>query len=327
MQNRNSKLARITRAGIYTGCIAAGTAAGLFVHQISVNAQQKKAALSADLSAQTPTEATGFYCNLKAFTPAERARQEQLSKKLREARVEIKELSNGFAFRLQKETVSVPELAEWVSGERKCCPFFDFGIHLEQDGGPLWLELKGKDGVKQFIRSEFTLPVVKTGALAPRSEMARTLSQVLDAWVTNTEQLLVPAADAMPEEKYSFAPTSGEFKGVRTFACQVKHLAAANYQLGAGALGGEPPAGTKNETAPDSVNTKKEIMLYLKGSFACLDRAATAIDEKNMDEPIPAKGNRTRLWLIVDALVHSSNHYGQMVEYLRMNGIVPPASR
>jgi hypothetical protein len=155
----------------------------------------------------------------------------------------------------------------------------------------------------------------------------RTVSQVVDFWVTNTEQLLVPAADAMPEARFSFAPSNGEFSGVRTFAEQVKHLAAANYQLAAATLGEEPPAGTDHETAPDAVKTKAQVMDYLKGSFTSLHRAAAALNEKNMDDPIPSKGNRTRLLMLIDALVHSSNHYGQMVGYLRMNNIVPPASR
>lgn len=155
----------------------------------------------------------------------------------------------------------------------------------------------------------------------------RTVSRVVDFWVTNTEQLLVPAADAMPETKYSFAPSNGEFSGVRTFGEQVKHLAAANYQLAAATLGEEPPAGTDHETAPDSVKTKAQIMDYLKGSFANLHRAAAALNENNMNDPIPSKGNRTRLLMLIDAVVHSSEHYGQIVEYLRMNNIVPPASR
>ncbi|MGA7926482.1 MAG: DinB family protein [Candidatus Sulfotelmatobacter sp.] len=155
----------------------------------------------------------------------------------------------------------------------------------------------------------------------------RTVSQVVDFWVTNAEQLIVPAADAMPEAKYSFAPSNGEFSGVRTFAEQVKHLAAANYQLAAATLGEEPPAGTDDETAPDSVKSKAQVMDYLKGSFASLHRAAAALKESNMDDPILSKGNRTRLLMLIDALVHSSNHYGQMVEYLRMNNMVPPASR
>jgi DinB superfamily len=155
----------------------------------------------------------------------------------------------------------------------------------------------------------------------------RTISEVLDFWVTDTERLVVPAADAMPDSKYSFAPGNGEFKGVRTFGEQVKHLAAANYQLGAMILGENPPPGTANESAPISIQSKAEILEYVKGSFALLHRAAAAINEKNLNDPLPVKGNRTRLWLLIDAVAHSSNHYGQMVEYLRLNGIVPPASR
>ena len=162
---------------------------------------------------------------------------------------------------------------------------------------------------------------------APVQKENQNVSRVLEFWISDTERLVVPAAEAMPETSYSFSPTSGEFKGVRTFAEQVKHLAAANYQLGAGALGEGPPAGTQDESAPASIRNKTEIMEYLRGSFACLHRAAAAINEKNMNEPIAAKGGRTRMWLLIDAVVHSSNHYGQMVEYLRMNGIVPPASR
>jgi hypothetical protein len=164
-------------------------------------------------------------------------------------------------------------------------------------------------------------------AQAAKPAEPRTVSQVVDFWVTNTEHLLVPAAEAMPEAKYSFAPSNGEFSGVRTFAEQVKHLAAANYQLAAGTLGEEPPDGTDHETAPDSVKTKAQIIEYLKGSFTSLHRAAAALNENNMDDPIPSKGNRTRLLMLIDAVVHSSNHYGQMVEYLRMNNIVPPESR
>jgi len=173
----------------------------------------------------------------------------------------------------------------------------------------------------------FLLSTASVIAQEAKSADPHTASQVVDFWVTNTEQLLISAADAMPESRYSFAPSNGEFSGVRTFAEQVKHLAAANYQLAAATLGEEPPAGTDRETAPDSVRTKAQVMDYVKGSFAALHRAVAALNEKNMDDPIPSKGNRTRLLMLIDALVHSSNHYGQMVEYLRMNSIVPPASR
>jgi DinB superfamily len=179
------------------------------------------------------------------------------------------------------------------------------------------------------IRATLLILILATSTVAQKQvpDEPRTVSQVLEFWISDTQRLVVPAAEAMPEAKYSFAPAKGEFQGVRTFAEQVKHLAAANYQLGAAALKEQPPAGTQNESAPPSVQTKAEIMEYLKGSFACLHRAAAAINEMNMNEPIAAKGGRTRMWLLIDAVAHSSNHYGQMVEYLRMNGIVPPASR
>lgn len=147
-----------------------------------------------------------------------------------------------------------------------------------------------------------------------------------------TEKVIVSAADAMPADKYGFAPTDGEFKGVRTFGQMVKHLSATNYILAAAALGEETPAGAGDELGPEAVRTKAEILNYLKGSFAYLDKAIEAIGQKDTpvkSSPIsPLKsGEATRLALVVESLVHAFDHYGQMVEYLRMNGVVPPASR
>ena len=146
------------------------------------------------------------------------------------------------------------------------------------------------------------------------------------------QTLLVSAADAMPADKYGFAPTDGEFKGVRTFGQQVKHLAAANHILAAAALGEEPPTGAGDEMGPETVRTKAEILDYLNGSFEHLARAIDSIGDKNATvkaSPIsPLKGTEaTRLALTVEAMIHAFDHYGQMVEYLRMNGVVPPASR
>jgi len=155
-----------------------------------------------------------------------------------------------------------------------------------------------------------------------------TVSQALDFWITNTEKEVVSAADAMPEEKYSFAPTVGEFTGARTFAHQVKHLAANNYRMAAYILTQMPGPDQESETGPEAVQSKAQIMDYVKGSFAALHRAVAVINEGNLVAPlaVPARQN-TRLQLAVDAVAHSYDHYGQMVEYLRMNGIVPPASR
>jgi uncharacterized damage-inducible protein DinB len=136
----------------------------------------------------------------------------------------------------------------------------------------------------------------------------------------------------MPAVKYSFAPTDGEFKGVRSFGQQVQHLAATNHILAAAALGEEPPADAGDEQGPENVRSKPEILEYLNASFTHLAKAIDSIGDKNTAakhspiSPLPAD-KTTRLALTVEALIHAFNHYGQMVEYLRMNGVVPPASQ
>ncbi len=116
---------------------------------------QRSDSVHAAFRGQAMTETSGFYCNLKALSVKERARHMQLTYKIERARAETVELANGFAFRFQDGTVSLADLAEWISGERKCCPFFDFEIELQGNNGPLWLKLRGQDGVKAFMRSEF----------------------------------------------------------------------------------------------------------------------------------------------------------------------------
>jgi uncharacterized damage-inducible protein DinB len=146
------------------------------------------------------------------------------------------------------------------------------------------------------------------------------------------EKEIISAVDAMPADKFGFAPTDGEFKGVRTFGQMVKHFSATNHILAAAALGEDPPAEAGDELGPESVRTKAEILAYLKGSFVHLDKAVEAIGQTNIPvnaSPIsPLKrGEVTRLALITETLLHAYDHYGQLVEYLRMNGVVPPASR
>lgn len=141
-----------------------------------------------------------------------------------------------------------------------------------------------------------------------------------------------PAVAAMPATKFGFAPTQGEFTNVRSFARQAKHLSATNYILASAALGMDPPADAGDEMGPDSVVTKDQILAYMKGSFDLLERAARAFGDNRIpvrSSPIsPFQGRSvTRLGLIVESAVHAFDHYGQIVEYLRMNGIVPPASR
>lgn len=158
----------------------------------------------------------------------------------------------------------------------------------------------------------------------------RTVTQVLDQSVSNAEHELVPAAEAMPEDKFGFAPTSGEFKGVRTFAEQIKHVAAVNYIYGAAILTEKPPVDVGEESGPASIRTKVEIISYLKDSFAYVHKSIQTINERNLVEPVKSpfgEGSVTRLGVATSVGAHCFNHYGQMVEYLRMNGIVPPGSR
>jgi uncharacterized damage-inducible protein DinB len=154
----------------------------------------------------------------------------------------------------------------------------------------------------------------------------------LQVFLGTVEKDIVSAAEAMPADKYGFAPTEGEFHGVRSFRMQLKHLAATNYILAAAALGQDPPADAGDEAGPDAVNTKEDVLSYLRGSFAALGNAIALVGNGTVpvrSSPIsPLQGeSATRLALIVEALIHSFDHYGQMVVYLRMNGIVPPASR
>ena len=171
--------------------------------------------------------------------------------------------------------------------------------------------------------------IVAASAQKNNAADQRSVSKALDFFIADLETHLVPVAEAMPEEKYSFAPVNGEFKGARTFAEQIKHLAANNYDMAAAILGEKPTPEMENEAGPDSVRTKAEVIDYLKGSFTALHKAVATIDDKNLLEPVSAGRIRqwTRLRLTIDAVAHSYDHYGQLVEYLRMNGIVPPASR
>jgi uncharacterized damage-inducible protein DinB len=144
-------------------------------------------------------------------------------------------------------------------------------------------------------------------------------------------------AEAMPEEKYAYRPAEGKFKNekpefgpaeVRTFAQQVKHVACANFAFAAELEGKTPPPGCDKD-GPSPAKTKKELLVYLRDSFAEARKALAAIDAKNMFDPIegPYAGPNTRLGMATVIVWHNADHNGQMVLYLRENDIVPPASR
>lgn len=162
--------------------------------------------------------------------------------------------------------------------------------------------------------------------VASRDQAAPTIASVVDESVTSIEKRVVDVAEAMPDEKYGFVPTNGEFKGVKSFGDQLNHIADDNYAGYAGVLGEKPPA----DSSAAHIASKAEILSYLRGSFALAHRAVAALTTENIVTPMPTPNggpSSTRLETVIGEIAHAENHYGQLVEYLRMNGIIPPASR
>jgi uncharacterized damage-inducible protein DinB len=168
-------------------------------------------------------------------------------------------------------------------------------------------------------------------AQAPNPGAEITVSKVLVNSVTHVQRTLLPLAEAMPENKYGFTPTNGEFNGVRTFGQQLKHVAATNFIYASSILGEKAPVDVgEDENGPASLKTKTEILKYMNDSFTYVLKAVATIDAKNVVSPIKnpfGEGQATRLSMTTLIIGHCFDHYGQMVEYLRMNGIVPPASQ
>jgi hypothetical protein len=158
-----------------------------------------------------------------------------------------------------------------------------------------------------------------------------TVASTVDREISTIEKQVVEVAEAMPEDKFNFSPESlnipgGDYKGVRTFAVQVKHVATSNYFIWSPLTGDKLPEGLKDGNGPENLKTKADIIRFLKDSFALGHKAAATLTTENMLQA-PEHSKSPRLYLATFAVAHAYDHYGQIVEYLRMNGIVPPASR
>ncbi len=166
----------------------------------------------------------------------------------------------------------------------------------------------------------FAVPAAAQEKVDP---MAATIAQ----WFSMIERQFVSLADAMPADRYGFAPSQGEFKGVRTFGEQVKHVACANMAFFNEVEHKEPPPNCETG-GPSPAKTKAELMQYLRDSFAYAGRVMRRLTPANAMDPVegPYGGKTTRLGISTLAVWHATDHYGQLVVYLRMNGIVPPAS-
>jgi len=158
-----------------------------------------------------------------------------------------------------------------------------------------------------------------------------TVASVMDREISAIEKQVVEIAEAMPEDKFNFTPESlnipgDDYKGVRTFAVQVKHVASSNYFIWSPLTGEKVPENIKDGNGPAELKSKADIIKFLKDSFALGHKAAATLTAENMLQN-PGNSKSTRLHLAEFGVAHAYGHYGQMVEYLRMNGIVPPASR
>jgi len=169
------------------------------------------------------------------------------------------------------------------------------------------------------------------GAQQPQ-QSPPTLAAAVDRDISVVEKQIIDVAEAMPEDKFNFSPESlnirgSDYKGVRAFAVEVKHVAASNWFIWSPLTGEKLPEGLGDEgNGPANIKTKAGIIKFLKDSFALGHRAAATLTTENMLQA-PGNSKSTRLRLAEFGVSHAYNHFGQMIECLRMNGIIPPASR
>ncbi len=149
-------------------------------------------------------------------------------------------------------------------------------------------------------------------------------AKVFDKLLTAAEKEIEDAAAAMPAEKYNFAPpaSAGTFTGVRTYAAEVRHITEANY----GFFHGWDIPGGKSRADIEKLTSREDILAALKDSYTYAHAAMATITAQNAFTDMDGKGD-TRAGIAAYSIGHNNDHYGQMVEYLRMNGIIPPASR
>ena len=159
------------------------------------------------------------------------------------------------------------------------------------------------------------------------SDASPNARQIFDKQLSGVEREVMSVVDTMPAAKFDFAPTDGAFTHVRTFGVQARHIAFCLNEV-APALLGEPMIPHSNQEGPRDVRSKEEVIKYLKEAFAHAHKAIGTLANNNLTEsirdPYVEKLKTTRLDAASVFLSHTWDHYGQMVEYLRMNHLVPP---
>ena len=205
------------------------------------------------------------------------------------------------------------------------------GIHETGSG----IQETGKwytGGMLRTITRFLSLTLVSSAAFAADTP---TVGQTLDGQFRNAEREIIGLVEAMPADKINFTPSGldikgAEFETVRTFGQQAKHLATYIYIVSSAVLEQKPPIDIgQGDGGPDSVGTKEQIVEYMRGAFAFGHKALQSITEKNEMDPVGLMpgSQMARIAAGVFMMYHNFDHYGQMVVYARINGVVPPASR
>jgi uncharacterized damage-inducible protein DinB len=171
------------------------------------------------------------------------------------------------------------------------------------------------------------LALLAISALA-QDEIPKNIADSIGGPLRYAQGQFLSVAEAMPEDKYSFIPTAGNFKGARSFAEQVKHVACANFAF-FNQIEGKTTPELCEKGGPAKATTKAELLKYLRDSFDYGNQVLATINAQNALARVDGRyaGPNTRLGMAVTAVWHIADHYGQIVEYLRMNGIVPPPTQ
>jgi uncharacterized damage-inducible protein DinB len=186
----------------------------------------------------------------------------------------------------------------------------------------------------RFLLAAVVTLISVTGVAAPadaqKQDIPKTTAESVGAILSYTEDQFLSAAEAMPAEKYSYIPSApgGNFDGVRSFAEQVKHVACGNFAFFNEIEGKTPPADCE-KGGPASAKTKADLLQYLRDSFTYGNKVLATITAQNAMDRVEGRygGPDTKLGMAVIAVWHISDHYGQLVYYLRLNGIVPPPTQ
>jgi uncharacterized damage-inducible protein DinB len=223
--------------------------------------------------------------------------------------------------------LAVRELAEITIRELQISASLGFCASLGQ--GRVLLSIQPGGNMTHRLHTLITILLVCSAAAHAQQSPPepKTIPDSINFIWKDIEHDFTALADAMPEDKWSFRPTQGEFKNVRTFAEQVKHVACSN-EAWAKQMAGEKTPARCDLGGPNPAKSKAEIMAYLNDSFKLIDKAIADTNDKNLMHSNPGQyWGPNRLSALTATVWHISDHYGQLVMYLRMNGIVPPASR